>query len=100
MNVIETIRRWYPSSWIDAQTAHVGWGAVIVLTCGTFNLGWLLTVAILGFWIIIKEFGFDLVVERDTIELSSIDAMFYVLGGGIAWSIQWLASLLSCSSSC
>ena len=87
----QTIVEWYPSANLDAQLSHTGWGAFIVLAA---SLAWgpLVAWLILLFWIGIKEFGFDLVIEQDTILASVIDSSFYILGGLIGAFTFWRLS--------
>jgi hypothetical protein len=70
---------WYPSAEFCAQSSHVGWGAFAVLTTA---LWWGAPIALLALvaFVAVKEFGFDLVVERDAVLESCLDAGFWMVG--------------------
>ena len=78
------VKRWYPSSLVDAQSAHIAWGAVIMLVTHLygFNLWWCF--GFLTLWIVVKEYVFDLIIEQDSLEYSTIDAALYVVGAILA----------------
>lgn len=80
---------WMPSEEVDAQAAHVGWGLAIVLWGGVWGLGPWWTAAALVAWIVGKEYGFDLAIERDSAASSTVDAAFYVVGGLIGAAVWW-----------
>ncbi len=73
---------WYPSANFDAQSCHMAWGWVIVLTAGLF-WGWWWAIGGLIGWAMVKEFGFDLIIEKDSIPSSAVDAAFYLIGGAL-----------------
>lgn len=71
---------WMPSANVDAQTAHVFAGAYIVLAASEWRNS-LVAWAMLAAWIAVKEYGFDLIEEGDSVKSSTIDACWYVVGG-------------------
>ncbi len=71
---------WYPSAEVDAQCSHVGWGVAAITGLGMhWGLG--PAVAVLAGWILVKEWGFDIVIEKDGWQNSLRDSLFYVAGG-------------------
>jgi hypothetical protein len=82
VRVITDMPLWEPSCSFNTQSCHVGWGAFIVLSVWTRwpRLAWPVLIA----WILLKEFVFDLTVERDTVFGSGEDGLFYLVGGLIA----------------
>ncbi len=80
---------WMPSANVDAQAAHVGWGAFAVLF---FGLLWgpFWAWGILAAFVCLKEFVFDLVVEKDSLADGWMDAAFYNVGGLLGMLARWL----------
>jgi hypothetical protein len=87
---------WYPSANLDAQFAHVGWGALLVsgvalawraskrpLGLAPEWAGVLLTMA----YAAAKEFAFDVLVEGDGFRNGAVDFAFYCVGVAAA---TWL----------
>jgi hypothetical protein len=80
---------WYPSANLDAQFAHVGWGALLVLAVA---LAWQAAKRPLGFapewagalltivYAAVKEFAFDVIVEGDGFRNGAVDFAFYCVG--------------------
>ncbi len=90
------IQSWMPSANLDAQMAHLGWGAFIILAVslaaarnGPLAHGLLASSCLLAFWIVAKEFLFDLLVEGDSVLESTVDAVFYIVGGGLGFLAYW-----------
>ncbi len=85
--------QWMPSEEVDAQAAHVGWGAVFVLAAFALGCGWY-TLAIVPAWVVGKEFVFDLAIERDSVMGSAIDGAFYFVGAALGGLVLWIAGSL------
>jgi hypothetical protein len=71
---------WEPSCELDAQSAHMGWGAFLVLAVWSYLGPWWAWGLLIG-WAGLKEYLFDLLIERDTVPSSSEDFFFYLVGG-------------------
>ena len=78
-----------PSANVDAQAAHVGWGAFIILA-GSLMFGWYWAWPLLFAWVVVKEWCFDIVIELDPIEGSATDSLFYAIGGVVGALTYWL----------
>lgn len=76
---------WYPSDEVDAQMAHLGWGAFISFA-GSTIWGPGVGAAMLLAWATLKEFAFDIVIEEDTWLDSLFDWSMYLVGGAIGYS--------------
>jgi hypothetical protein len=71
---------WYPSAWLDSQLAHFFAGAFLVLALALkLRLWW--AWGLLLAWIAVKEWVFDILVEKDTALSSAVDSALYVVGG-------------------
>jgi hypothetical protein len=79
---------WSPSPNVGYQTCHVLAGWAIAAQARAW--GWPLWVAplITLAWVGVKEFGFDLVVEKDTVAGSARDGAWYGIGSWIGTAIQ------------
>jgi hypothetical protein len=89
---------WYPSANLDAQFAHVGWGALLV---SAVALGWQAARRPLGvapewagvvltiFYAAVKEFVFDVVVEGDGFRNGAVDFAFYCVGIAAAMGLRY-----------
>lgn len=89
---------WYPSANLDAQFAHVGWGALLVTAVA---LGWRATKRPLGIapvwagtvlalvYAAVKEFAFDVLVERDGFRNGAADFAFYAIGVAVAIGLRY-----------
>lgn len=75
---------WFPSSKFCASSAHMGWGAAILLA--TFHHEfplWLVTVLFVAY-AVVKEYWADLTwLEQDNIVGSTLDFITYIVGGAI-----------------
>lgn len=80
---------WTPSLNVCAQTCHVLAGLFIAAQSQAW--GWPLwaPVAITAAWATVKEFGFDLIVEKDSLADSAEDAAFYMAGVATGVLLQW-----------
>ncbi len=80
---------WYPSAMLDAQLSHMGWGAFVMLVSYVqFGCSCVGILFLVGF-IILKEFVFDIIVEKDTWVLSAFDMGMYVVGALLGW-LAWV----------
>ncbi len=80
-----------PSLDLVSQIAHVAIGTSIMWGCTLFIpevfgwwrqlIGFLSTIA----WGIVKDYGYDIVVEEDSWSGSTIDIAFYLVGAAAAW---------------
>jgi hypothetical protein len=89
---------WYPSANLDAQFAHVGWGALLV---SAVALGWKAARKPLGLapvWVgaaltilyaTAKEFAFDVIVEGDGFRNGAVDFAFYCAGIAAAIGLHY-----------
>jgi hypothetical protein len=89
------VMSWMPSFNLVCQTCHVGWGALTILATALFMDPWL-GIMILGIWILVKDFWFDLVVEKDTIGWpgSTEDGFFYLVGAALGLGLWFLSRSL------
>jgi hypothetical protein len=88
---------WYPSANLDAQFAHVGWGALLV---SAVALGWRAAkrplaiapiwagVALTLLYAAVKEFAFDVIVESDGFRNGAVDFAFYAVGVAVAIGLR------------
>lgn len=76
---------WEPSNNLLAQITHLFIASTITFgfpyLCGVSP--WWTGPMVLG-WIVVKEFGFDLVVEQAGVESGIYDASFYILGWAVS----------------
>lgn len=89
---------WYPSANLDAQFAHVGWGALLV---SAVALAWRAAkrplgigpvwagVALTLLYAAAKEFAFDVIVEGNGFHNGALDFAFYSLGIVAAIGLQY-----------
>jgi len=86
---------WTPSSNLLAQITHFFIASTIVFGL-PFLFGitpWWSFPILLG-WIAVKEFGFDLIVEGDTVAGSATDAIWYEVGWGVSMVLCWMCGKL------
>jgi hypothetical protein len=85
---------WYPSPNLIAQLAHVGWGFLLVMA--TLFIGrwrkWADPVAaavmVVAMYAEIKEFAFDIYIEKDPFMSSAKDFAFYMVGIAAAFGLH------------
>jgi hypothetical protein len=89
---------WYPSANLDAQFAHVGWGALLV---SAVALDWRAARRPLGLapvwagvgltlvYAAAKEFAFDVLVEGDGLRNGAVDFSFYCVGIAVAIGLRY-----------
>lgn len=77
---------WYPSDEVDAQMAHLGWGMAIILG-STFMWGLVWALVALELWAAVKEFCFDILIEKDTWLSSLFDWSMYQVGGALGLAV-------------
>jgi hypothetical protein len=82
--------RWTPSLEVCAQTCHVLGGLCFAGWSAAFGWPSWMPWAVTGGWALIKEYGFDLIVERDSFLSSTFDASMYLVGCGAGVLLRWL----------
>lgn len=81
---------WQPSAPLILITAHVGWGAAIVLAAVSLGCGyWAL--AVFGGYLLAKEGVWDMLIERSNVEDELVDAAWYSVGACLAWLVLVLS---------
>jgi len=78
---------WEPGFPFVCASCHLAWGALLVLFFGLFwglLPAWLVLLPVM----LLKEFGMDITIEKDTWKGSATDAFFYLVGGGVG-TVLW-----------
>ena len=81
---------WYPSEEVDAQAAHAGWGMALFLMVCYWGWGLLGGAMVVVGWAAVKEFVFDIVIEKDTWDSSAVDFAFYLVGAVVGLMVVML----------
>jgi len=81
---------WYPSANVDAQCSHFGWGVAFVLMGEMLGNVWAGIWTAIG-WGILKEYGFDILIEHDSWYGSHVDFAFYMAGATTACVLVYYA---------
>ena len=89
--------KWNPSSEWNAQWAHVLLGALAAaLPFALWHVWWAAAIgsAAVSAYMYVKEFSFDIFIERESVETGWKDIAYETAGNSIVWILLWWKGVL------